>query len=70
MHQQIDRELNAIRSICSECSSPVVILEELDCLMTYLSIYGQKELLWHGVLTDTTDRTCAYCRRTVPAVRR
>jgi hypothetical protein len=50
LHQQIDRELNAVRSICSECNSPVVILEELDCLMTYLSIYGQKELFWHKLL--------------------
>lgn len=50
LHQQIDRELNAIRGICSQCSFPVVILEELDCLMTYLSIYGQKELFWQKLL--------------------
>lgn len=44
LHQQIDREINAIRRICSQCSYPVVILEELDCLVTYLSITSQKEL--------------------------
>ena len=50
LHQKIDRELNAMRSICLECNSPVVILEELDCLMTYLSLYGQKGLFWHKLL--------------------
>lgn len=46
LHQQIDRELNTIRSICSQSNVPVVILEELDCLITYLSIYEKKELFW------------------------
>ena len=50
LHQQIDREINAIRHICSQCNSSMVILEELDCLITYLSINSQKELFLHKLL--------------------
>lgn len=50
LHRHVDRELKAIRSICSPANSPVVILEGLDCLITYLSIHGQKELFWQKLL--------------------
>jgi hypothetical protein len=36
LHYQVEEEFNAIRSICAQTSSPVVLLEGLDCLITYL----------------------------------
>lgn len=38
LHHQCDRELAAIRSLCSQTSEPVVILQDLDCLVAYLSV--------------------------------
>lgn len=36
LHYQIDEELDAIRSIAEQATKPVVLLEGLDCLITYL----------------------------------
>jgi hypothetical protein len=36
LHENIDSELNAIRRICNTSSKKVVILRDLDCLITYL----------------------------------
>lgn len=38
LHQYLDRELDAIRTICSKSSHTVVLLEGLDCLITYLYV--------------------------------
>jgi hypothetical protein len=37
LHHQIDEELEAIKSICERAVKPVVLLEGLDCLITYLN---------------------------------
>lgn len=50
LHHYIDRELNIIRSICADSKFSVVLLEELECLITYLSIYGQTERFWQKIL--------------------
>ena len=48
LHQHLDREVDAIRAICSKSSHKVVLLEGLDALVTYL--YAQPSiraaLLW------------------------
>jgi len=38
LHHQIDEELTAIQSICDQSVKPVVLLEGLDCLITYLNV--------------------------------
>ncbi len=37
LHYQIDEELEAIKAICNQSVKPVVLLEGLDCLITYLN---------------------------------
>ena len=53
LHQHLDRELNAIRAICSASHCPIIILEGLDCLITYLSAHStsHKNLFWQKLLT-------------------
>jgi hypothetical protein len=38
LHHQVDEELAAIKSICEQAIKPVVLLEGLDCLITYLNV--------------------------------
>lgn len=38
LHHQIDEEIAAIQSICAQAVKPVVLLEGLDCLITYLNV--------------------------------
>lgn len=38
LHHQVDEELAVIQSICDQAVKPVVLLEGLDCLITYLNI--------------------------------
>jgi hypothetical protein len=37
LHHQVDEELAAIKSVCDQSAKPVVLLEGLDCLITYLN---------------------------------
>lgn len=37
LHHQVDEELEIIKSICNQAVKPVVLLEDLDCLITYLN---------------------------------
>lgn len=37
LHHQVDEELEIIKSICDQVVKPVVLLEGLDCLITYLN---------------------------------
>jgi hypothetical protein len=37
LHHQVDEELEIIKSICDQAVKPVVLLEGLDCLITYLN---------------------------------
>ena len=48
LHRYLDRELDAIRLICSQSSHSVVLLEGLDCLITYLYVQPSTPitLLW------------------------
>lgn len=49
LHEHLDRELEAIRSICSQATDEIVLLEGLDYLITYLSVQPSNALasLWH-----------------------
>ena len=51
LHQGIDRELGEIRNICKIATKDIVILRDLDCLITYL--YTQPEapitLFWKNL---------------------
>lgn len=44
LHQNIDRELKAIRQICDSSHKKVVILRDLDCLITYLYVQPESRI--------------------------
>ncbi len=48
LHQRLDEEFNAIRSICATNYNRTIILEKLDYLITYLSVQSTfpMELFW------------------------
>lgn len=37
LDQQLERELNEIKTLCAKTSKRVVLLKDLDCLITYLN---------------------------------
>ena len=51
LHHYLDRELEAIKSMCSGVSKQIVLLEGLDCLITYLHIQpgGHITLFWNNL---------------------
>ena len=51
LHHHLDRELETIKSICSGVSKQVVLLEGLDCLITYLYIHSRSHitLFWNNL---------------------
>ncbi|HEY9809363.1 MAG TPA: hypothetical protein V6D13_08470 [Halomicronema sp.] len=53
LHLHLDRELNAIRFICAENKSEVIILDKLDYLITYLAISPNSilSLFWQKLST-------------------
>lgn len=53
LHLYLDRELNAIRTICAENNSEIIILEKLDYLITYLAISPNStlSLFWQKLST-------------------
>ncbi len=53
LHLWLDRELDSIKTICAETSKPLVILQDLDRLITYLSIQGTDFLspFWQKLFT-------------------
>lgn len=54
LQNQIDEELDAIRSICEQAVKPVVLLEGLDCLITYLNTQpGDHITLFWSTLENT-----------------
>lgn len=58
LHHQLDEELDAIRSICEQAVKPVVILEGLDCLITYLNTQpGNHTTLFWSNLENTRKLT-------------
>lgn len=53
LHLHLERELNAIRSICSENKENIILLEKLDYLITYLAIQPNPpvRLFWQKLST-------------------
>jgi hypothetical protein len=52
LHMRLERELDSIKGICTETDKPVVILEELDRLITYLYVQVDSPitLFWQNLL--------------------
>ena len=54
LHHNLDIELSAIKSMCSGVSKQIVLLEGLDCLITYLQITsGSRITLFWKQLEET-----------------
>ncbi|BAY31214.1 hypothetical protein NIES2107_30730 [Nostoc carneum NIES-2107] len=54
LHHNLDTELSAIKSMCSGVSKQIVLLEGLDCLITYLQITsGSRITLFWKQLEET-----------------
>jgi hypothetical protein len=51
LHLYSDRELDAIKTLCRNAQKPMVILEGLDCLLSYLRISpdGRITLFWNAL---------------------
>jgi len=51
LHQYLDRELNAISSIGASADKPIVLLEGLDCFITYLYVQPASpiSLFWQKI---------------------
>ena len=51
LHHQLERELDAIRAICASTTKPVVLLKDLDCLITYLDVQQESAitLFWQNL---------------------
>jgi hypothetical protein len=60
LHHQIEEEFDAIRSICQNAIKPVVILEGLDSLITYLNTQpgGDHITLFWNSLENTRKLQC------------
>ncbi len=59
LHHQCDRELAAIRALCDQTAEPVVLLQDLDCLIAYLSVQPDSPitLFWQSLFnTRHLDR--------------
>lgn len=51
LHMRLDRELNSIKAICAETNKPLVILKDLDRLITYLCVQPESPitLFWQNL---------------------
>lgn len=51
LHYQLERELDAIKAICATTHNPVVLLKDLDYLITYLRIQPESPitLFWRNL---------------------
>ncbi|MBD2364930.1 hypothetical protein H6G36_27850 [Anabaena minutissima FACHB-250] len=51
LHHELDRELAAIKFMCCGISQQAVLLENLDCLITYLQVQSgsQITLFWNNL---------------------
>jgi len=49
LHEDLDQELRSIRQICHNSHKKIVILTDLDCLITYLQSHPENRitLFWH-----------------------
>lgn len=52
LDRRIDREISAMRTLCSQSAKPTVLLKNLDCLVTYLSITkaANLDLFWRKLI--------------------
>ncbi|NJR52150.1 MAG: hypothetical protein HC780_23850 [Leptolyngbyaceae cyanobacterium CSU_1_3] len=54
LHHQVEEEIAAIQAICEQTVKPVVFLEGLDCLITYLNVQpGNHTTLFWSSLENT-----------------
>lgn len=54
LHHQVDEEIVALQAICEQTVKPVVLLEGLDCLITYLNVQdGDYITLFWNSLANT-----------------
>ncbi|KAF3886502.1 MULTISPECIES: hypothetical protein [Nostocales] len=51
LHLWLERELDAIKAMCANTSKPVVLLKDLDCLITYLHVRSNSPitLFWQNL---------------------
>lgn len=51
LHHQLEREMDAIKAICATTDKPIVLLLDLDCLITYLQVRSQSPitLFWQNL---------------------
>ena len=51
LHYQLEQELDAIKAICANTNKPVVLLKDLDCLITYLHVQQESPitLFWQNL---------------------
>lgn len=51
LHHDLDRELQAIKSMCFGVNEKVILLENLDCLITYLQVHSGSKitLFWNNL---------------------
>ena len=51
LHYQVEEEMAAIQAICDQSVKPVVLLEGLDCLITYLNVQSGDHitLFWNSL---------------------
>jgi hypothetical protein len=51
LHHDLDKELEAIKSICAGINKQMVLLEGLDCLITYLYVQPNSHitLFWNNL---------------------
>jgi len=51
LHQELDREIKAIEDICKTTTKDIVILRDLDCLITYLYVQPEARitLFWESL---------------------
>jgi len=54
LHHQVEEEMAAIQAICEQTVKPIVLLEGLDCLITYLNVQpGNHTTLFWSSLENT-----------------
>ena len=53
LHYQLEQELDAIKAICATTHNPVVLLKDLDCLITYLRVQRESPttLFWRNLFS-------------------
>jgi len=51
LHEDLERELRSVRQICHNSQKKIVILRDLDCLITYLLIQPEAKitLFWESL---------------------